>query len=681
MSAYGLLVTAVPIVPAATKQYARPTSDISIVGWSPTPVYTRLLRPDDLILDALATANPNLPVGSVDNKILEVGLTSITDPNLDTGHTVSIRHKTNIQAGTGTWTGVAKLKQGTTVIASWTIFPDGSDVYKTDSYTLTSLEAAAITSYSTLRVNVTLSLTNDVDATATSGDASVTWVELQTPLPVIIVTSSADGIYESLQLVNQTSVDIYEALGGYSANNIELYELAGYAVATAAQPYESVGLLSAQNTENYEALTGLSQTNQAIYEALGIYSSNIIELYELVGFARASLDIQYEALGYLPVTVVANYEAVAALLQTAISNYESVATYLATQLDLYELLGYATGTGSVVYESLGYLAISAVAIYEAIATLLVTAIENYEALGFYSPTKIELYELLGYATGVASNPYDTEQTIINTAVDVFEALGFLIPSPQIPWEAEGTGYIVAQAYLYELIGYATGVVVNPYEALAAAIANAIVVWESEGTTYVLAKQYLYELIGFATALAQENYESSGPVTTTSVVPWEAEALAAVTQNVVVPFEALQYLLVNNNGVFESVSDVLSVLNEIIANYEALSIDQFEGDTFILNSVTTDEAGIDTGFTDEGAGVAIAGDCEVGTIVGFSQEIASPILTFPEQEYVTSFGGDKTTVNPAFTDETVVNPSFNTVTPIDETFTDVDASTDSNFTDS
>jgi hypothetical protein len=140
----------IAISPQASNQTARPTSDIDVTNavGVPTPgggsgVYARLAENTDSSYAEISNSGD-----------VEVGLAALTDPQVNTGHTVTYRAEYAGGATSGTQT--VTLKQGSTTIASWTDTLTSS--FQTFSHTLTGTQADAITDYSQLRLRVVASV-------------------------------------------------------------------------------------------------------------------------------------------------------------------------------------------------------------------------------------------------------------------------------------------------------------------------------------------------------------------------------------------------------------------------------------------------------------------------------------------------------------------------------------------
>lgn len=147
-------------------QYARPDSDVTVSGWTPSTGSTLY----ECIDESSASDADYIHRVRADDTC-EVGLSNVTDPVSSSGHVLRVRNQKNGAGSLGTCT--AKLMQGASTIGTWTLTA-GS--IATDAFTLSSGEADSITDYSDLRVQITV----DWISGLTTGLA-VTWVEFEVP--------------------------------------------------------------------------------------------------------------------------------------------------------------------------------------------------------------------------------------------------------------------------------------------------------------------------------------------------------------------------------------------------------------------------------------------------------------------------------------------------------------------
>ena len=126
-------------------QYARPSSDIATGGWTSSLGGALYAALDEASADdADYIYSPNDPVAQQ----FEVQLSSVTDPAVSTGHTISIRLKA-VNADTNF---DLNLVQGTTVLDSWTENVTAAAGLVTRTRTLTGTVADSITQYGDLRI-------------------------------------------------------------------------------------------------------------------------------------------------------------------------------------------------------------------------------------------------------------------------------------------------------------------------------------------------------------------------------------------------------------------------------------------------------------------------------------------------------------------------------------------------
>jgi len=125
-------------------QFARPDSDVTVGGWTPTPLYEKIDEATPSDADYIESAtNPT-------SDLCEVGLSNVEDPEVSTGHVVRYRYAKNASGGNVIDLTV-KLMQGAAEIASWT-HNDISDTVTQAEQTLTGVQADAITDYTDLRL-------------------------------------------------------------------------------------------------------------------------------------------------------------------------------------------------------------------------------------------------------------------------------------------------------------------------------------------------------------------------------------------------------------------------------------------------------------------------------------------------------------------------------------------------
>lgn len=127
-------------------QYARPTSDISTGGWTPTPLYAQL---DETVATTTETIK-SLAGAATDTA--EVALSLTTDPNLATGHVIRVMHRKDAPGGTSQINMTYILRQGPSVeIQRWE-FTNISYDWTVETLTLGVTETDAISAYGSLRL-------------------------------------------------------------------------------------------------------------------------------------------------------------------------------------------------------------------------------------------------------------------------------------------------------------------------------------------------------------------------------------------------------------------------------------------------------------------------------------------------------------------------------------------------
>jgi hypothetical protein len=156
-------------------QFARPSSDVSAGSWTPSTGTTLWETLDETSAsDSDFVRSENDPSGSA----AEVGLSSVTDPSVSTGHVARYRYQKG-ESGGGSPADIdliVRLRQGTTTIASQTHL-DIATGFVAGTFTLDGAEADAITDYSLLRAQFEA----DKSAGARTSWAEVSWLELEVP--------------------------------------------------------------------------------------------------------------------------------------------------------------------------------------------------------------------------------------------------------------------------------------------------------------------------------------------------------------------------------------------------------------------------------------------------------------------------------------------------------------------
>ena len=155
-------------------QFARPNVDLAtgFGGFTPSgaPFFWDELdevSPDDATSQLTGTF-------SFTDDFFQVGLSTVTDPGVNTGHVLRARlfDDSGISGGL-----VVNLMEDAGFIAAIANGGDGNGVYYTDSYAISPAEANAITNYASLNIRVD-ELSGSLGA---SGIYSVSWLELEVP--------------------------------------------------------------------------------------------------------------------------------------------------------------------------------------------------------------------------------------------------------------------------------------------------------------------------------------------------------------------------------------------------------------------------------------------------------------------------------------------------------------------
>jgi len=147
-------------------QFAYPDSDIENPGaWTTEPLWQKIdEEPYD---DGDYVISPKTASG----KAFTVGLSSVTDPEIHTGHTLRIRARVSAVSGTIKF----ELLQGAVVIKDSGDIALDSSAFQEHSFTLSEIEAENITDYTALRVRIT------AVATANNKYQWVSWARLEVP--------------------------------------------------------------------------------------------------------------------------------------------------------------------------------------------------------------------------------------------------------------------------------------------------------------------------------------------------------------------------------------------------------------------------------------------------------------------------------------------------------------------
>lgn len=153
-------------------QFARPSSDVSTGSWTTTPLWSKVDEVTASDSDFISSDN------NTSGDTCQLGLSSVTDPGLSTGHVVRYRYR---KSGSGGHTidVVVELRQGATLIASQSHSNIGN-TFTAGSFTLSTSEANAITDYSALQLH----FIRNGDTGGSPGNRrslEISWAELEVP--------------------------------------------------------------------------------------------------------------------------------------------------------------------------------------------------------------------------------------------------------------------------------------------------------------------------------------------------------------------------------------------------------------------------------------------------------------------------------------------------------------------
>lgn len=166
-------------------QFLRPSSDITVGAWTPTPLYQQIDEQTASDVDFIESSSVSY---------CEVGLSVGQDPGVSAGHIV--RYRYGRSATNRSLTLVVRLMQGTTEVASWT-HVDPAQSFVLAEQTLTTTQTDSITDYSNLRLRFDVTA---IQNSQTSGQIS--WAELEIPDPPTPLTSQ--DIFSGTPTVGQS---------------------------------------------------------------------------------------------------------------------------------------------------------------------------------------------------------------------------------------------------------------------------------------------------------------------------------------------------------------------------------------------------------------------------------------------------------------------------------------------
>jgi hypothetical protein len=151
-------------------QYARPDSDVSSGSWSPSTGSTLYE-----CIDEETPSDADYIESDTDEDECEVGLSTVTDPESSSNHTVRWRWQST-GSSPPTETCSVYLYEGATLRATCALEREvDRGGFAAESYTLAGGEADAISDYSALRVRF------HINRTGSNEDIQVSWVELEVP--------------------------------------------------------------------------------------------------------------------------------------------------------------------------------------------------------------------------------------------------------------------------------------------------------------------------------------------------------------------------------------------------------------------------------------------------------------------------------------------------------------------
>lgn len=155
-------------------QFARPNADVSAGLWNVTPLNQKI---DEVVRDdadlVSSNNNSNDTAGST-----MIGLSTVTDPEVSTGHILRYTYRKDAAAGHGVGF-TTTLRVGTTIVATFS-HSIISETFVQADQTLTEAQANDITDYSNLRME--LRRFGDTGGSpANRRSAQVSWAEFEVP--------------------------------------------------------------------------------------------------------------------------------------------------------------------------------------------------------------------------------------------------------------------------------------------------------------------------------------------------------------------------------------------------------------------------------------------------------------------------------------------------------------------
>lgn len=149
-------------------QFARPNSDISNTGWSPS-TGTTLWG----CVDEVTASDTDFITGTSTSAVCTIGLSSVEDPLTDSGFTFRIRAKANGSGAGERWT--VELRQGATLIRTVASNATLARTWTDISVGLLTIQSELITDFSALSVYITPT------SAGASESVDVSWIEFEIP--------------------------------------------------------------------------------------------------------------------------------------------------------------------------------------------------------------------------------------------------------------------------------------------------------------------------------------------------------------------------------------------------------------------------------------------------------------------------------------------------------------------
>lgn len=156
-------------------QFGRPQSDVTVGSWSPFPASPTTLW--DKTNEGTPNDDTDYIVSSTDEDECELGLTSVNDPGVGTGHIIRCTARV-LNGGGSTERIIISLVENGSVRGSSGVMVVSRGAYALIEYTLLEAEANAITNYANLRIRI------HVDRTDVDEPIRVTQAEFEVPSPV-----------------------------------------------------------------------------------------------------------------------------------------------------------------------------------------------------------------------------------------------------------------------------------------------------------------------------------------------------------------------------------------------------------------------------------------------------------------------------------------------------------------